>query len=318
MAGNSSGRYIPYSIRHAKQTERLLILDCLRLAEGLGYPGSGYRYVGMGAAHYYDFRLLHRMLGINQMINLEQDAKFQARVAHNKPFGFIRIKNMSSSSFLAYDERTSTPDVYWFDYDGGLAKTQIGDIVSVSDRAAPGDFLFVTVPGVPSGKMQEMGSVARFEHLEEMFDDLTGELTVEMCSNKNFPWAILAILRGAFRNAFSFKPFSFVPLMQVTYRDSLLMCSYGGMIVEKAERGALVEAHRRELPFLAHCLEERPFDIRDLNLTEYELELFDLAATSRRKSRAMNQLLAMGFHEADIRHYRTLMRYAPKYVERLV
>ena len=71
----STANFIAYNLRPAKQTERRLLLDFLSCAREEGIANSEYRYVGMGGMMFYDFHLIHRFLGISQMISLERDKK---------------------------------------------------------------------------------------------------------------------------------------------------------------------------------------------------------------------------------------------------
>ncbi len=60
----STARFISYDLRPAKQSERTILLDLLRLTSDSGLNITGYRYVGMGANRFYDFLLMHKYLGL--------------------------------------------------------------------------------------------------------------------------------------------------------------------------------------------------------------------------------------------------------------
>ena len=79
----STATFISYDLRPAKQTERRLLLDFLRCSSEAGLTNSDYRYVGMGGTMFYDFHLIHRFLGINNMISLERDPKTHPRSEFN-------------------------------------------------------------------------------------------------------------------------------------------------------------------------------------------------------------------------------------------
>lgn len=80
---DSTATFISYNLRPAKQAERRLLLDFLKCASQIGLAISSYRYVGMGGTMFYDFYLMHRFLGITNMISLERDKKICPRARFN-------------------------------------------------------------------------------------------------------------------------------------------------------------------------------------------------------------------------------------------
>jgi hypothetical protein len=99
----STATFIPYGLRPAKQAERRLLLDFLKCANEAGLTVSDCRYVGMGGTMFYDFHLMHRFLGVNQMISLERDSDLHPRSVFNCPFDFIKVENKTVAEFLAAD-----------------------------------------------------------------------------------------------------------------------------------------------------------------------------------------------------------------------
>src|SRR3954471_21253574 len=112
----STANIVAYNLRPAKQTERRLLIDFLRCASEHGVANSDCRYVGMGGTMFYDFHLVHRFLGINNMVSLERDSKFHPRSTFNCPYDFITVKNETVATFLAND-RDDSVTIYWLDYD---------------------------------------------------------------------------------------------------------------------------------------------------------------------------------------------------------
>ena len=70
MSKPSTANFVPYGLRPSKQTERRILLDFLKCANEGGLTISDSRYVGMGGVLFYDFHLMHRFAGINNMISL--------------------------------------------------------------------------------------------------------------------------------------------------------------------------------------------------------------------------------------------------------
>ena len=71
MSPKSTAKFVSYDLRPSKQIERKMMLDSFGAALESGFPISEYRYVGMGGNRFYDFMLVHKFLGIEQMTSLE-------------------------------------------------------------------------------------------------------------------------------------------------------------------------------------------------------------------------------------------------------
>src|SRR5688572_12025690 len=86
-----SFKRVHYELRPAKQVERRMIIDALRLMSLSGFPIDDYQYTGMGSIFFVDFILFHKFLGISDMVNAEHSA-IPNRVTFNQPYDFIRTK----------------------------------------------------------------------------------------------------------------------------------------------------------------------------------------------------------------------------------
>src|ERR1700712_3390037 len=65
-----SFKKIDYRLRPAKHAERVMLCDLFRRMRFS--PPETYQYVGFGSVAFIDFRLVHRTLGIRQMISIEE------------------------------------------------------------------------------------------------------------------------------------------------------------------------------------------------------------------------------------------------------
>jgi hypothetical protein len=224
----STAKFISYDLRPAKQSERGILVDLLKIGGDCGLPIRSYRYVGMGANRFYDFFLLHKYLGLQNMISLEHDADMFKRATFNVPYKFIDVRNMTVATFLANDE-SETPDIFWLDYDGGIGPDIVGDITSLSTRIKVGDFCFVTVFGGPPRALDGKSDEERLIKLNENLNDVAGSVKLEDVERASFPLAVHKILMAAFQNAFAPRHDGrFVPLLQVEYSDSKPMVTVGG------------------------------------------------------------------------------------------
>ena len=318
MPPRSSARVVSYDLRPAKQCERRMIVDTFLTAMEVGFSIPSYRYVGMGANRFYDFIVVHKYLGITNMISLEHDENMYIRALFNRPFDFISVQPCSVSEFLLRENNTER-SIYWFDYDGAIDPRVVQDLNTLIPKLTRGDFVFVTVSGRPPGHMARMKSKERHSELLELFGDLTGSLTVEDVENASFPVAAHTILTACLRKGFSARSDGvFEPFFSVRYADGTEMVSFGGVFDGKERVVPLKRLLASRMPFL-RTGEDGMYRIGRFDYTDKERRLFDLAVTARRKNaKALGELRALGFGDREISKYRELLRYRPRYVETFV
>ncbi len=314
----STAKFISYDLRPAKQSERGMLVDVLKIGGDCGLGIREYRYVGMGANRFYDFLLLHKYLGIRDMISLEHDEGMYARAVYNVPYRFIDVRHTTVVEFLANDQKDK-PEILWLDYDGGISQDIVADIMNMANRLKQGDFCFITVSGRPPRVLDRSSDADRYTKIRESMGDLAGEVTVKDVEQSSFPLAVHKILFAAFRNAFALRrDGTFVPLVQVEYADSTPMVTVGGAMLSDDTAAAYRRRMKHAFPYLSTDA-LRLYDIRSFNLTERERSLFDRASTAQSKrSPEWNALKKLGFKEADFQAYNQLIRYLPRYVETIV
>ena len=316
---SSSAKFIPYDLRPAKQSERRILVDILKIGGDCGLPIADYRYVGMGGNRFYDYLLLHKYLGIRDMVSVEHDPVMFNRAEYNVPYGFIDVKSGTVAEFIAGDESTR-PTIYWFDYDGGLGPDILRDVAALSMKIKLGDFCFVTVfGGVPGLMKKEKGAQGRLVIAQDLFGDFAVNLTTEDTETSNFHCAVHKVVLASFRNAFAPRTDGkFATLLQAHYSDSKTMVTVGGAFLRDGQMGGYRKQMQSGLPFL-DTVNERLYEIESLNLTERERGLFDRAVTSKnRRSAERKKLAQLGFVKNDLIAYEELLRYLPRYVETIV
>ena len=314
MTPQSSARFVSYDLRPAKQTERRILLDLVALGRACGLELSGYRYVGMGANRFYDFLLLHRYLGIHNMVSLEHDPDMVERARFNAPYGFIEVREQNTADFIQHDEFDGR-SIYWFDYDGAISREVIDDIYYLGTDVSPGDFIFVTVSGEPPRVVRKKSITQRVDWYTETFGDVANRIQREDCEDSTFRQSVHKLLYATFRHAFASAADVFSMPLQIFYRDTTRMVTVGGCYLQAAESEEFRRSCQQELPFL-DVEGDAPYSIPHLSLSERERQVFDLAATGR--SEAFNQLRSMGFDDLDVERHRELIRYIPRYVETIV
>jgi hypothetical protein len=318
MTRHSTARFISYDVRPAKQVERLILIDILRVGADCGLPITQYRYVGMGANRFYDFLLVHKYIGINEMVSLEHDPVMFKRAKFNAPYKFIDVQPMSAADFIS-DDSWTRPTISWLDYDGGVSGGMVRDIIALSSGVKLGDFLFVTAFGGPPEVTDGMNDEERHAWVQDNIGETAGNVERSDVEKANFPKAVFKILSAAFRNAFATRTDGdFVPMLQVVYSDSTPMVTVGGAFLNRAQSNGVLAQLQVKLPFLKFR-EAELYKIRSLHLTERERALFDRAVTSSSgRSTERNQLKQLGFKDVELAAYRELLRYVPRYVESII
>ena len=312
----STASFIAYDLRPAKQAERRILLDFLKCASEAGIRTSDCRYVGMGGTKFYDFHLIHRFLGVDQMVSLERHAPTRVRAEFNCPYNFIKVSEQTATDFLASDS-DGTPTIYWLDYDDGINTDIAADIIALGTKLKLGGFAFVTVYADPPGVLANQSKDQRLEYFQQYLGDFSVGLSAEDMENSTFPRTVYRVLSAAFKNAFAARTDGkFLDLFQIQYRDSAPMLTIGGCFCALKFVQDLTQRVKSDLPFL---LRNPPYKIRNLNLTERERSLFDVAVTKKRASSAQfNLLKKLGFKKADFDAYQDLIRFLPRYYESII
>ncbi|WP_352563701.1 O-methyltransferase [Mesorhizobium australicum] len=315
----STGNFISYDLRPGKQSERRILMDLLRLAGDGGLNISSYRYLGMGANRFYDFLLLHKYLGISNMVSLEHDPVMHRRAVFNCPYTFIAPLGTDTTTYLGADN-SEDPTVVWFDYDSGLSLGVTQDIATLGTKLKLNDFCFVTVYGGPPRVIDNANDADRLVWLQDTFGPLAGSVDIADAQKAEFPSAVHKVLLAAVRNAFAQRRDGrFFPFLQIEYADSKPMVTVGGALMPEGQIIALRQRIRAAMPFLMSSTDPKFYEIKSLHLTERERALFDRATTSpSKRSAERNQIRRLGFRDAEVSAYKDLLRYFPRYVEAMI
>lgn len=309
----STANFIAYDLRPAKQAERRILIEYLGAASDVGLTSSDCRYVGMGGFKFYDFILMHRYVGMRRMVSIEHDAKIIDRCTFNKPYGGITIKSCSANDFIRNDNGIRS--VYWLDYDDSLGDEIVDDIQLLGLRLAVDSFAFVTVAADIPADLIEFTEEERLESLRDQFGVLAVDVTIDDVEESTFPSAIYKILYASFKDAFAGRGDGvFFPDFRIQYKDSTTMLTIGGVLTSRNTGRSLQARLKNTMPFLNRD-PDKPFRIRNFNLSERERHLIEVASTKSQRSRERTKLESLGIKKADLNAYRDLVRFMPRYFE---
>jgi hypothetical protein len=316
MSGvTASYRKVPYELRPAKQIERRMLLDAFQALVQGGFMLRDYQYTGFGSVSFVDFVLLHKYLGIKDMLSVEHSIAIKKRILFNRPFeNLVRMKFGPVSSVipgLSADKK----HLLWLDYDDVINGDMIADVQTSIARLSAASILLVTVDVEPPGKSDESKEWMRY--YEDQVGDLLGKIPRKPSSfvRDKLTRVNIDILRNAIQNALLGRPeIEFAPLFNFVYADGHRMLTIGGMLASTTEKRRLASCDFGSDPFVRRDFAEDPFHIRVPILTRKERLYLDANMPCRRNWKPKD----FEMDPEDIEAYRVAYRYFPSYFESLL
>lgn len=290
-----------------------------------------YRYVGFGSIYFSDFQLLHRELGITEMLSIEKDVAARACFRFNRPYKCIRLKFASSTEVLPtlkWGRRT----ILWLDYDDRLNVNILGDIATVCLRATSGSLVVVSVNAQPDAEPSKEDRDQYEEETGKLFDlgDYRLRITKELIGKKLPAGTSGADLRGqelakvfrkiihneiveqlSIRNAMlsAEERVLYRQLFHFRYKDGAQMLTVGGILYRAAEEQTVAACDFDKLPFIRSGLEH--CSIKAPCLTAKEIRHLNAQLPARPSAK----LRVPGVPDADIQQYAEVYRFFPAFSE---
>ncbi|MGA2454231.1 MAG: O-methyltransferase [Solirubrobacteraceae bacterium] len=304
---------VNYRLRPAKHVERGMILEALQRLSVFA-PLRQYRYIGFGSTYFADFIVVHRVLGINKMISIEEDEAKRARFLFNRPFRTVKLIFGHSNAVLPTLAWT-TPSIVWLDYDGPLTNSVLADIGWVCSAAASGSVLIVTVRADP-GAISVDDKGARIRTLKK---NIGAKNVPNGITNDGHlaDWRLAEVgrtvidstIREAVRDRSTrAAQMSYEQLFNFHYRDGVRMSTVGGVLLDAGHRSELDRCSFKDLSYIKSgsdaCLISVPF------LTNREVRWLDrhLPATAAGTGVAM-------IPQRDRDAYADIYRFFPTFVD---
>lgn len=258
MSLRPSFERIDYQLRYNKHIERKLVFDVLAyIRQMIGI--EQHQYLGFGSMWFADFRLAHRLLGMNQMISMEKE-QHADRAKFNSPYYSIEVKGgMSSDSLKAID--WSKPVIAWLDYDGTLDSDAAADLKQILQNCLADSVVIVTlnanrdsyrtrgVNGPRARKQTALGQVesmlvpgvvpARFEPVNTGVGhgDVKEEDFPEFLADSVLAYMTHLVNRGGGQitdETSTPETATFLPLFNLCHKDGVDMITVGGAVTAGA------------------------------------------------------------------------------------
>ncbi|MGH9432469.1 MAG: O-methyltransferase [Terriglobia bacterium] len=326
----ASYRIINYALRPAKAIERRMLCAAFERLHAFQRI-QDYRYVGFGSIYFTDFQLLHRQLGITDMLSIEKDVSAEACFRFNRPYKCIRLKFAASSEALSkLDWKRRT--ILWLDYDDRLNVSILGDVATVCLRATSGSLLVISVNAQPDAEPSKEDRDLYQEETGEPFDlaDYRLRIAKQLIGEKLPPGTSGTDLRGqelgrvfrevinneiaeqlSIRNAVlpAEKRIFYRQLFHFRYRDGAHMLTVGGILYRAADEPAVAACRFDTLPFIQNGADH--WSIKAPCLTAKEIRHLN----SQLPTRPAVKLHAPGVPAGDIQQYAQVYRYFPTFSE---
>ncbi len=327
---SGSYRIINYALRPAKAIERRMLCAAFKRLHPFQRI-EDYRYVGFGSIYFSDFQLLHRELGITDMLSIEKDLSAKACFRFNRPYKCIKLKFAPSAEVLPrlnWGRQT----ILWLDYDDRLNGNILGDIATVCLRATSGSMIVISVNAHPDAEPSKEERDQYREATGKPFDlgDYRLRIAKELIGEKLPVGTSGADLRGqelarvfrdvidsaiaeqlSIRNAMLpvEKKIHYQQLFHFRYKDGAQMLTVGGILYHAPEKQVVTACNFDTLPFIRTGREH--FGIKAPCLTTKEIRHLN----SQLPKSSSAELRVPGVPVADIKQYAEVYRFFPTFSE---
>ena len=306
-----------FAIRPAKNVERKMMCEIFELLSRIA-PLSQYRYIGFGSWGFYDYSLLHRRLGIHDMISIEADETLKGRIRINKPYKCIDMKWGKSTDHLPtldWGKRS----IVWLDYFSQLDTSVLDDIQTVTAKAVSGTLLIITVVAESRPKNGEDILGKRFMALKSNVGE---ERVPSGLQPKHLAkWGLAKVQRSIGTNEIQDalndrnapmdddKHLHYDQLFNFHYADGARMLTFGGLIADDADRARFDPVGLNKLDYVRTS--DDPYEIETPNLTLREIHFLG----SRLPTSPSRIKDAGGLPASEVLKYRKIYRYFPSFSE---
>jgi hypothetical protein len=326
----SSYERINYSLRPGKGIERRMLCDLFARLYPF-YPVHTYRYVGFGSIYFSDFQMVHRNLGVNDLLSIEHDVDNSSRFELNRPYSCISLDFRASEVALPSLD-WSRNSICWLDYDGAISTSILADLVTTAKNAISGSFLAVSFNAhqIASPTHDKCAEITRrtgrsFEipeyrkmKLEEQIPGKIGlSVTGSMLNRRGLPKVLHGVVISEIAAALNLRnqelpndeKIHFKQIVNIVYQDGAQMLTVGGVFVSNGDGGKFDECKFDDLPFVRTGSDS--FEIRVPCLTQREMHKLDsLLPVEDPSTWTMDPL-----PNEDVRKYAEVYRYFPRYSE---
>lgn len=248
-----------YHLRPNKYVDRFLFVNCLNRI-GSVIDLKSHRYIGFGSYLFDDFKQVHDVLNISNMISLEADPVIFRRACYNAPYKCITIINQTSTDYISGGDWDGGKSIVWLDYNAPKEiAQQFSDIAALTNIVDCHDIIRVTLNANVSslGNSEEKDipiSEYRFNKLKERIGEyVPTDITANDITTAKYPYVILRCLRKMLEGLFVETPYDkrfILPLFSTIYKDGQTMVTFTGIILNDHEQETPIKRNFQDLKYV--------------------------------------------------------------------
>lgn len=240
-----SGGNIPYHLRSNKSVDRSIFMELLMKIH-TRHKINKYRYIGFGAPHMEDFKLMHSLFSIKKLTCIEYDKNVYTRQKFNVPLKCINLLNETSGQYISdYEEGENS--IVWLDYaDPNQVNQQINEFQQLIQKCIEHDVIKITLnanPGTLVDKSQERNPIELNKKRLVVLTEKLGlympqGITPDMMTVKKLSKVLLKSITIAIDQVLPpVVDLQFIPLTSFTYNDGPhQMMTLTGVILRKKNK----------------------------------------------------------------------------------
>ena len=277
-------------------------------------PLDSYRYIGMGSIYFREFQLVHRQLGITDMISIERDLSAEDRMRFNLPLACIDLKMGSTSDVLPRLGLEEKPHIIWLDYESRIAPDILSDIVELFGSCSPGSVVIITVNADRPND----------EERESWLSTIGNDRPEPSDPHERNEYALLSyrVIRSQINDALSDRNAGipdpdrrvrFQQALHLVYADGAQMLTVGGGIIAETSQQEWAACEIESLEFARTG--EQPFRVKVPYLTRREVHRLLSKIPDSQGDDIAKVADEAGIPRRDARDFAAIYRYAPLFVE---
>jgi hypothetical protein len=301
---------VNYALRPSKEVERRMIIDGLHILSCAGLPIRDYQYTGFGSFYYVDFILFHKLLGIEDMLNVEYSQNIKKRIKFNKPFKFIKIEMLPICDVipnLSKDLR----HILWLDYDNVIGEETLRDILLAVSQLSLGSILLITIDVEPPVK--ESNDPKDWQtYYESETKQYLGLQRLDDFTKSRLPITNARILHRVIKTGLGGRDIKFFPIFFFKYSDGHEMITIGGILGSNREHRLIGSSGLKETSYYRSGYDD-PYQIIVPRITRKERLHLDSAMPCCEGWKPKE----FEFTEKNVAAYREIYRFFPDYAELL-
>lgn len=314
---------IDYRLRPAKSIERKMLCEAFRRLLNIS-DLTDYSYIGFGSTFFSDFTLIHKSLGISDLISMEKEVEDKKRFEFNRPYKCIRLKFGESSEILPILKLTKKA-ILWLDYDYLLKGDMLADIDSFISRAKSGSIILLTMDVAPYKLFDGSKDKSRYEQLLRNIgrNKIPPGVTEKDLDPQHFPKVCYEVVNNQIDQVMSIRngvleiKLAYKQLFNFYYKDgSSPMLTVGGIIYSKNDENNISKCNFEKLDFIrTERKKYKPYEIIVPKLTFREMRCLDRVLPIKNLTSIKNNREILSIPRELRKQYSKIYRYFPNFVE---